>query len=1691
MTHTDNAESRRFRLLIAAVAAMALAATTAVPGWASDGADPPAVPTGLSTEVSHDLVTVSWDDPGDSTVTGYVILRRDKDIHPQGTFVTLAPDTGSAATAYVDASIDSGRRYVYRIKAVNAAGTSDKSTWVRAYTPAAPPKPSPSLPARPTGLSAEAAHDTVALTWDDPADPTVTGYVILRRDKDVHPQGTFQTITADTGAAATSYLDATAEPERRYVYRIKAVNAHGRSSISSWARGYTPAAGIGAGQASGSASEGVLAPGDAAQRGTGASEAAGGDGGRAPGGPVWSATLTVGEDTSYVPKASGYSAWGMDGTLSTDEFNLEGTQYRVLVLAHHAGGLVFGLTEDLETDFTLTVGDVSYAAQDGSRPEAMYEDAYWWDAPDIDWSGGDTLDVSLTVASGTSLPQLPPARPTAWFTQVPENHNGVDAFSFRLQFSQDVATDAENLRDHALGIAGGSILAVEPVNGSSRMWDITVAPDSGDVVIAVPDVFWVGDEVIYSSPACDDPAAICTGNGRKLYNRAEFTVPGPDSADGPADETADETASDSGNDPADETADDQAADQADDQADDQASDSGNDQADDQASDSGNDQADEAADDSVDDQAADQADEAAGDEADDPAGDEASGPAGEEPAAAEDILVWSATMTAESIRWGHGYYSIGTPASGSLSPASFEVDGTTYTVNMVEAAGWMYIGTDIELPFDFVLEVDGTQLASDDAYFESYSYSNVYQWRSVGLSWNDGETVEFRLLRTAGDGTAANSAATGAPVISGTAQVGETLTAVTTGIADADGLESASFAYQWMTYGWDIVGADGASLTLTHSQRGRAVAVRVSFTDDAGNSESLTSTATAAVVAVPNSAATGAPTISGTARVNQALRAHTSGISDADGIVSISLAYQWTAGGRDIAGANGASFTLTPDEAGQAIAVRVGFADNAGYTESRNSLSTMTVQPASECSGTGSSPTPTSIEVEAIPAVVESTTDKYYVLYLRHELNARTEVEIPISVRLGEAGTTTLADQLSTLPAERYRVDEFLIADPGDIDGDCIDDITELADPARMNPLNPAPTVEPEDGTVAIPDRATFEALSYQGDRVLVDTHLSDLEFVKFYLFVMDTDRPMVYFMNTETHRAHTDFANVIGLWGKPLWLRDAMKGEIVYHPNVVAPDGSLGVYRFEFEPQDAYSFEAVAYAYEVLAASMPLLDDNFAYYPMPARALPLYHEERALYDASRVNVLLEEDVFPDVDFIALNQAEGFGFLRVMSLEERPGPRDIVIYETLPNELSRVGGIITTVPQTPLSHVNLRAVQDGVPNAFIRDALDNADIDDLIDSYVRYTVSRSRWTLRAATPAEVDAHYAASRPSQAQTPQQDLTITQITTLGDIGFGDWTAFGVKAANMAVLGTLGFSEGTVPAGFAVPFYFYDEYMKHNDFYDDVEEMLADPDFQSDFDTQSAELKKLRKKIKKGETPQWIIEALEAMHATYPEGQSLRYRSSTNNEDLPGFSGAGLYDSKTQDPEETLEDGIDKSIKGVWASLWNFRAFTEREFHRIDHRAAAMGVLVHPNFSDELANGVAVSFDPFGRGDGSYYVNTQLGEDLVTNPEAHSVPEEMLLHPDGTYTVTARSNQIPAGQLLMSDAQIDQLRRHLAAIHDRFAELYGIGPGEQFAIEIEFKITSDNVLSIKQARPWVFSDAAMESGNGPDNGSGNGSGP
>ena len=176
-------------------------------------------------------------------------------------------------------------------------------------------------------------------------------------------------------------------------------------------------------------------------------------------------------------------------------------------------------------------------------------------------------------------------------------------------------------------------------------------------------------------------------------------------------------------------------------------------------------------------------------------------------------------------------------------------------------------------------------------------------------------------------------------------MGETLTASTSGISDQDGLTNVSYRYQWTAGGTDIDGATGSSYELTSSEQGQAIQVRVSFTDDRNNAETRTSVATEAVVAPPNSPATGTPTISGTPQVGETLTASTSGIDDQDGLTNVSYRYQWIAGGSDIDGATGSSYTLTASEQGQAIQVRVTFTDDRNNAETRTSVATAEVAAA--------------------------------------------------------------------------------------------------------------------------------------------------------------------------------------------------------------------------------------------------------------------------------------------------------------------------------------------------------------------------------------------------------------------------------------------------------------------------------------------------------------------------------------------------------------------------------------------------------------------------------------------------------------------------------------------------------------------------------------------------------------------------
>jgi hypothetical protein len=612
---------------------------------------------------------------------------------------------------------------------------------------------------------------------------------------------------------------------------------------------------------------------------------------------------------------------------------------------------------------------------------------------------------------------------------------------------------------------------------------------------------------------------------------------------------------------------------------------------------------------------------------------------------------------------------------------------------------------------------------------------------------------------------------------------------------------------------------------------------------------------------------------------------------------------------------------------------------------------------------------------------------------------------------------------------------------------------------------PPEKLDLKDGVAAIPDWETFEKLSYLGPQVMVDTHLADWKFVKFQIEDVGKGEPIIYFINTKTHRGHPMFMREIGIQRGD----GSMRGVLVYRPLKKSPDGQPGMFTFEYEPFDTYPFDRIKLSHDLLVAKMPILKGKLGYYPMP-RARPVYFEEKELYDAAEFPVVLDEDLVSDIGYLPLNAAESFGRLRLMETGELPSSRDVVIYRTLPNEMPRVAGVITAVRQTPLSHVNLRAIQDGVPNAFITGAAENEAITSLIGKFVYYKVTANGFELREASAGEVDEHFAAIRPAKPQSPKRDLSVKEIRPLDEIGFGDSAVFGVKTTNLATLHTLDFPDGTVPSGFAVPFHFYDAFMKHNGLYDKARAMLGSESFKKNRAEQVKRLEAFRKQIEAAGMPDWMTERLAKLQRSFAGGQGIRCRSSTNNEDLPGFSGAGLYDSFTHKPDE---GHLAKSVKQVYASLWNFRAFEEREFYRIDHFSTAMGVLVHPNFSGELANGVAVTDDILYQTKGNYYLNTQVGEDLVTNPDADSVPEELLLNwwRPSEHKVMRRSSLAKGDELLLSENQLVQMNEFLGKIHSRFAKLYGKSlDDKKFAMEIEYKVSKNGVLAIKQARPWVY---------------------
>jgi hypothetical protein len=453
----------------------------------------------------------------------------------------------------------------------------------------------------------------------------------------------------------------------------------------------------------------------------------------------------------------------------------------------------------------------------------------------------------------------------------------------------------------------------------------------------------------------------------------------------------------------------------------------------------------------------------------------------------------------------------------------------------------------------------------------------------------------------------------------------------------------------------------------------------------------------------------------------------------------------------------------------------------------------------------------------------------------------------------------------------------------------------------------------------------------------------------------------------------------------------------------------------------------------------------------------------------------------------LNPAIGFGtltFVSALDLETAElGPHVIVVTDDVPNGTAFMGGLITEAFQTPLAHVNVLARGRGTPNMALRGARDDQRFKDLFGKLVRLEVGPSDFEIREATAAEADEYWQGRIPKGPKlAPIRDLSVRGVVPLDGVDYTAISSVGSKAAGIAELYRVSevgpYCPTSVaffvpPSAFAVPFAHYVDHFKDSGAEDLLAQLEQDPQFRADPATHADGLAQLRQLILTHPVdPDLVAQVQSEVEARFGTDR-VRFRSSSNTEDLPTFNGAGLHTSTSADiagSSSTVED----ALRTVWSSLWNTRAYDEREFGHVDQSLAAMGVLVHHQW-DEQAQGVAISRNALhATRDSQYYINAQVGEASVTNPAPGVTSDEIVYTPPPRQPKAdyqARSS-LSRGNDVLSFSEIQNLGCALESIHLHFQPF--VDPehvNRLYAMQIEWKLIGPaRQLLVKQARPYNF---------------------
>lgn len=526
-------------------------------------------------------------------------------------------------------------------------------------------------------------------------------------------------------------------------------------------------------------------------------------------------------------------------------------------------------------------------------------------------------------------------------------------------------------------------------------------------------------------------------------------------------------------------------------------------------------------------------------------------------------------------------------------------------------------------------------------------------------------------------------------------------------------------------------------------------------------------------------------------------------------------------------------------------------------------------------------------------------------------------------------------------------------------------VSETVHKSHNNLLNPRPYY-----LSAIANQSEFRSLQgnplslkysgIQSVKVVYDLRTKKIYFINDYYFQYHydfctkhlNDMTNVYDFNLQNYHANMD--------------RQYVLGNINYFP-------SKNIFVLDFAISEEISQDNIELYHAI--RSHVFFDKSLYLYPAS-----LQQQEAFAKLNSNVPSISTDELYAQLMYQGLVKKSAYGYLRKIDVSDLKktnlSAQDILYTNGTPLEISTKAGIITTEFQTPLSHLCILSQNRQTPLMAYKNAWTDAQLNSLINEPVKLTVEYDTFYIQKSTKEEVEQH-AHTAHQEVLKPALDTITHGLIDCKNISLKNIAYTGGKAAHMGELCKIKYKKAVLPLPenpFVIPISYYHEHVRnHPVLRSHIETLTLHPP--QDPDSISFLLKKIRKEIKKQEIDEKLLDDIYKKCKISFHAKNIRFRSSSNVEDLDGFNGAGLYTSKTGIMDDSTKT-IEKAIKSVWASLWNDAAYQERVYFNVDQTKVGMAVLVHPAFGDENINGVVITKNIYRPAENGILFNIQKGE-------------------------------------------------------------------------------------------------------------------